>query len=226
MAKLRHLRTLFERIARVDAGRGRVLVMRARAAGLFTTGGRGVNAPDMTARDATNTLLLALQMEPPGEAADAVAALRELPLVHLRHDPGDRTGRTMTSQQYRKSGDEGLELLPEAFGGKWPANLGDALDLLFSQKSDTFLNRWDQISHLRTDHSVVYLELADADYEPSNQWQTGPRAWKLIFWATSREHDELGAWTTKKVYAEALRALRDLIHDPTPEEADEVLADG
>lgn len=219
MAKLRHLQDLLERIARVDAARARTLVMKARAAGHFTTGGRGVNAPGMTPRDATNTLLLALQMDAPTEAGEAVTALRALPLLHLRHDPGDRTARTLTRKQFSDSGAEGVALLPEFFEGEWPLCLGDALDVLFSQKGNTLQNRWDQISHLRTDHSVVYLEFADADHDPSNEWQTGSRAWKLIFWETMREHDELGAWTTKKVYAEALRALRDLIHDPAQETA-------
>ena len=225
MAKLKDLQHLLERIAQVDAARARTLVMKARAAGHFTTGGRGVNAPNMTPRDATNTLLLALQMDAPTEAGEAVTALRDLPISVMLYNPGDHEFRAIEAKHISLVGDEFLERLPPDFEGRLPATLGEALDLLFGRE-DSFANRFDRIVHYRSSRFAVELEIADRDHRVSGI-EEGPKAWVLDFARTERLHDDpLGASATRSVYCEALRALRDLIHDPTPEEADEVLADG
>jgi len=212
MAKLRHLQDILLRIAQVDAARARVLVSKARAAGHFTTGGRGVNAPDMVPRDATTTLLLALQMDPPTEAGEAVRALRDLPFDHMKYDHGDGTFRDFGSDWLGPEG-EGLQLhLPDSFDQKLPGTLGAALDALFA-RNDSFVNPWDKIELSKTSYDPkVILSLADADYQYQGFPVEGRRAWKFVFEPTDvAGWDGLGVWTSKTAHVYALRALRDLI---------------
>ena len=206
MAKLRHLQDMIQRIANVDEARARVLVMKARAEGHFTTGGRGVNAPDMVPADAASALLLCLHLDGPTEAGAALDHFKTLPLDHIEHDPGDGTFRHL---------DEENEVFPrvimDALGQANLQDLGAALEALFS-RADAFANRFDRVSLKRTGQGEeVVIEIADAEYSRGG-WPEGPRAWKVVFSpAALSPYDGLACWTEKTVHVEALRALRDLV---------------
>tara|TARA_R110002124_G_scaffold188904_1_gene356157 strand:- start:202 stop:858 length:657 start_codon:yes stop_codon:yes gene_type:complete len=213
MAKLKHLQNLIRRIAQVDEGRARVLVMKARAAGHFTTGGRGTSAPDMVSNDAASALLLALQMEQPTDAGAAVKALRDLPIYLFGYEPGDRVMRKFEPDWNGIEG-EGLgPHMPACFGGKVPATLGEALNILFAFEKP-FGNRFDKIEHsIQWGGSKVKLSLADESHKYHGFDEDGTRAWEFLYETnTDESKDELGAWTVKTVHCEALRALHDLIH--------------
>jgi hypothetical protein len=212
MAKLRHLQHMIQRIAQVDEARARVLVMKARAFGHFATGGRGNNAPDMGAKDATSALLLSLHMDMVTDAGEAVQALRDLPLFIVKHDPGDGTFHDLDQDFTGPDGNGLSHYMPTALQGKVPSTLGDALDVLFA-RSDAFENRFDRIAFEKTPYGPeVRMKLADHDYQHHNAWDEGPRAWEFVFQPeTNSQGDDLGAWMTKTVHGEALRALRDLI---------------
>lgn len=205
MAKLKHLQDLIPRIAQVDEGRARVLVMKARASGHFTTGGRGVNAPDVVPADAVSALLLCLHMDAPTEAGEGVADLKSLPLDHVKFNPGDGTFRDVNPEVFP------TDSLPAAFGKALPATLADALAILFS-RADSFENRWDKIEFSRhSQRQEVKLYLADKDYT-RNDWDEVYRAWEFVFQPeTLASYDELGCWINKTIHGEALRALRDLV---------------
>lgn len=213
MAKLKHLQDLIRRIAQVDDGRARVLVMKARAAGHFTTGGRGTSAPDMVASDAASALLLALQMEQPTDAGAAVKALRDLPIFLFGYETGDRVMRKFEPDWNGIEG-EGLgPHLPACFGDKVPATLGEALDILFAS-GEPFANRYDKIEHsIQWGGSKVKLSLADKNHDYNGWGEDGTRAWEFLYETNTDEaKDLLGAWTVKTVHCEALRALHNLIH--------------
>jgi len=185
--------------------------MRARAEGLFSTGGRGNSAPDMSAQDAVSALLLCLQMQGPTDAPEAVKAMKELPFNFMRHDPGDGLFRDLTSDFIDPNGNALGAILPSVFGGAVPEILSDAIEQLLSH-TESFQNRFDRITHEETSQGgKVTICVADADYRHGT-WPEGPRAWELVFWPeTLSPYDELGCWTEKRVHGEALRALRDLI---------------
>ncbi|MEQ8923315.1 MAG: hypothetical protein RIE60_21155 [Roseovarius sp.] len=230
MAKLRHLQKLLERIAQVDSARAHTLVMKARSAGQFTTGGRGVNAPDMTPRDAASALLLALQMEPPTVAGAAVRELRKLSFVCVIFDNEDREERQINAGEVSHYLNEGsMRVLPALFNGKVPKTLGEALDVLFSCK-DAFGNPTDFVSHnVRPKGPLVVVRLSEPGYDFVDRWKKGPRGWALMFERRNLiPADKLGALTERTVHFEALRALNDLIHDRTPDKAsfDEAHSDG
>lgn len=213
MAKLSHLQTLIRRIAQVDEGRARVLVMKARAAGHFTTGGRGVNAPDVGLSDATSALLLSLQMEQPTDAGEAVSAMKKLPFFIVKHDPGDGVFRDLDEDFIDPDGKPLLDIMPTPFAGEVPATLGRALDLAFAS-TESFSNRFDRIEHRKTSQgSTVTLSMDEKDYRETNSsWAEGFKAWRFVFETeTLALYDDLGCWINKTVHGEALRALRDLI---------------
>lgn len=201
------------RIAQVDEARARVLVMKARAFGQFTTGGRGHSAPDMGPRDAASALLLALHMGEATQSGEGVQMLRDLPLDHVKYDPGDGAFRDYEAHSvFLDEQSDRVEHLPMAFAAKLPATLGEALDSLMG-RPDAYKNRFDRIEHqCRSALSTVVLSLADESYRHYSWGEDGVRAWQFVFEPeVYSDGDPLGVWTSKTVHCEGLRALRDLI---------------
>lgn len=87
MAKLADLQQWLEGVEGGNAPRAYSLVKLARGAGLFTTGGRGRGAPEMTPNDFANIVLLALSDATPNDAPERVKALGDLPLHIFAFDP-------------------------------------------------------------------------------------------------------------------------------------------
>jgi hypothetical protein len=213
MAKLRDLQELLSRVGDVTPARANVLIMNARKLGYFTRGGRGTSAPDICASDVTNGLLLALQFNPPIEAPESIPALRSLPLLVVRHDPGDGTFRDLDPET--SYGEARIsKTLPPCFPAFQGIQfLGSALDAVFSAGGAAFVNRFDRIAHtVRDGGSEVILEVADPDWS-QGAWPEGPRAWAFVFQIQVFETAAggFGTRTTRTIHAEALRALADLI---------------
>jgi len=221
MAKLRDLENLIPDIAGVTPARAHVWIMLSRKAGLFTSGGRGLNVPDIGPQDLTNALLLSLQFNTPTEAPEAVPLLRALPFFTVKHDPGDGTFRDLDFDRLDRDHPETGRVLPEAFETRdQVATLGDALDRLFTAGQQTpdlvFRHTFDRITHdLRGEISTVALELADPEH--NNGWPEGPKAWRFVFGAETeagtydKRRGRFGTTTAKTIHGDALRAMRDLI---------------
>jgi hypothetical protein len=211
MSTLRDLKELLPRVGDVTPARANVLIMNTRKLGYFTTGGRGTSAPDICASDVTNGLLLALQFNPPIEAPESIPALRSLPLFVVRYDPGDGTFRDLDPET--PYGAERISKnLPPCFRAFQAIEfLGGALDAAFSAGGAAFVNQFDRIAHtVRDGMSEVVLEIADPDWS-QGAWPEGPRAWAFVFQIPVTASGGFGTRTTRTIYAEALRALADLI---------------
>lgn len=192
----------------VTPARANVLVTFARKAGHFTTGGRGVNAPDMAPRDAATALLLALQMEVPSDAVAAMLDLRGLPLWFVSVDPGDGTFRDVPAERFFPYV-EPSERPPRMGALTDCATLDAALVSLLTPRDEPHqFHEFDRVSLHRSGASRrVELEL----YEPgwNRGWQEGPKAWRLTFW----NHGSAGSgvWRTMTICAEHLQRLAEMI---------------
>lgn len=216
MSKLRDLHNLLPDVADVTMGRANVWIMEGRKAGLFITGGRGVNAPEIGPRDVANGLLFALQLATPKEAPRAVLSLRDTPLFTIAIDPGDG-GSFREFDQYNSRRETLNEKLPPALAPiEHVDTLGSALDRLFDAEmqipGSVLAGQFDRITHeLSGETSRVTIEIAEKGYEYAGWHEAGDKAWKLVFETDTAKRGRFGTTTTKIVHGDALRALRDLL---------------
>jgi len=96
MAKLRDISAWLSTMLYGNDARVNSLILVGRKHGLFTTGGRGVGAPEMTAQDAATAVLLALYAGPPTKCHEAVRHLSALPWMQVRVAPDGPREPAMT----------------------------------------------------------------------------------------------------------------------------------
>ena len=143
-----------------DAPRARSMMLVSRKRGIFTTGGRGGGAPDMTPRDAANATLLALFDGPTVKSADCLIELGNLPLATVQICPnGPREPERITFNDKFAERDAPL---PGHFKDL-PQNALKALTWIFSHHSLPY--HLCQVSILKSTITILEIAIMDLDVD-------------------------------------------------------------
>ena len=224
MAKLKHLAALIEKMNGGDTARTNSLVMVARKAGLFTTGGRGPNAPEMWPTDFGRALLLGTTLATPTRAAETVKTLEAAQPFIVKIDPMDGGGfRDRTPDDVTGTDYLGFPFLP-SFLSDMPDDLAGFLEELFTSvlAGEWSFQDWDQFrvsdAYGRFEVACVlhgqrypegmltgYNEVADDERTPAHY------GWEFVFRVEKpTEHHEFFGAVDRVIYSNALKALQEL----------------
>ncbi|WP_050931033.1 hypothetical protein [Aestuariivita boseongensis] len=228
MAKLKDLAVLIEQMNGGDKARSNSLVMVARKAGLFTTGGRGPNAPEMTPIDFSRALLLGAILYPPTRAAEAVKALEaaRFSTAIVEMADGNFPAVLRAGGPIDESEVEEIEL--PTFLDELPVDLEGLLTLLFSA---VFSGRW---SFEATDYllitdtpgrSMVSINLAGQRYGEvvGNRIDEDVRTKDHFNWHFSFDLEkpttdhELFGEVQRRISSNALLAMQNLARQDNPD---------
>ena len=227
MAKLKHLAGLIEKMNGGDTARTNSLVMVARKAGLFTTGGRGPNAPEMSPIDFGRALLLGTTLATPTRAAETVKTLEAARPFMVKIDPMDGGGfREVDPEESRLTGVDGYDnpYLPSSLSDI-PADLAGFLRELFVSvfAGEWSFQSWDQfrvrdaygrfeVSFLL--HGARYIEGKASGWNEVSDDERTPAhyGWEFVFHVEKpTEHHEFFGAVDRVIYSNALKALQDLV---------------
>lgn len=226
MAKLKHLAALIEKMNGGDTARTNSLVMVARKAGLFTTGGRGPNAPEMWPTDFGRALLLGTTLATPTRAAETVKTLEAAQPFIVKIDPMDGGGfRDVDPDESRLTGADVYEnpYLP-SFLSDMPDDLAGFLEELFASlfAGEWSFQDWDQFrvsdSYGRFEisfllHGARYIEGKASGYNEVSDDERSPAhyGWEFVFHVEKpTEHHEFFGAVDRVIYSNALKALQEL----------------
>ncbi|NSX56107.1 hypothetical protein [Parasulfitobacter algicola] len=159
MAKLAQLKDWISQ-AIDDAPRARSMMLVSRKSGIFTTGGRGGGAPEMTEKDAAYATLLALFDGSTVQSADALIELASLPLASVRICPnGPREPENIIMSSGFDNSDTPL---PSHFK-QLPKTALEALIRLFSHDDPPY--HFCQVSIVKSVRTSVKISIMDPDVE-------------------------------------------------------------
>jgi hypothetical protein len=174
MAKLVALSKLVAEVTGLSPARVRVLEMVLRKAGMITSGGRGLHAAEMKPSDATNMVLGALHL---GAATEVDAGVRELRALEFDFLEVDNPEFDLLNR--RVSPFEADIHLPSFI--PVPANLGEALDWVFSSP-EHFSGPYSDLELMQSGwRTEVTVSICDLKWYDGCHFSNDAKRWALGF---------------------------------------------
>jgi hypothetical protein len=208
MAKLKELENLYARLLGMNKGSIHVLAMMLRKERLIRSAGRGLNAAEMGASDATNLLLAGLGGGMPTKAAATVRNLRSAPLWRTAY-----RSREGSAWQHYEFIEELRILDPEPEPPPFynlPAelrhlpldmNVGQALDALFQSLITSGQNRIASLVLANTEHTtMIKIRITE-----------GGEVWTSTFLALPPKHTTTWVVTNIVVMGELFGIVGDVL---------------